>query len=124
MIARTTRLGRRSSADLRTIQRASTRIAELTVILDRQILADPRPVEQQRYLRQAMGQITRTANDAIQAYRRVTQALRLEEERDDADRDELAQATRTLSEARAAMLEALAVAGERYPVVAEAAIAD
>ena len=115
MIRSNTRLTRRSSADLRAIARATKRIEELSVILDRQINADARPEEQLRHLRQATGQITRTANDAIQAYRRVSHALRTEADQADADRDEVERASRNLAEARAKMLSALEVASQRYP---------
>ena len=115
LIRANTRLTRRSSADLRAIARATKRIEELSVILDRQIKSDARPEEQLRHLRQATGQITRTANDAIQAYRRVAHALRTEADHADMDHDEVERATRNLSEARAKMLNALEVASQRYP---------
>lgn len=115
MIRTHTRLSRRTSSDLRAIRRATRRIEELSAILDRQIGDDPRPQEQMRHLRQATGQITRTANDGIQAYRRVSQALRAEKEQLDADEAEVARTTRELAEARADMLRALEVAGRRYP---------
>ena len=68
-----------------------------------------------QHLRQATGQITRAANDAIQAYRRVTQALSAEAGREDADPIEVAEATRELTEARTAMLRAIEMARQRYP---------
>ncbi len=109
------RLTRRSAADLRAIDRATQRIAELTTILDTQMGDERRPEEQLRHLRQATGQITRTANDGIQAYRRITQAIRDETQRTDADPAEIEHATLTLSKARGRMLEALEVASHRYP---------
>jgi hypothetical protein len=115
LIRASTRLARRCAADLRAIRKATKRIEELTVILDRQIGAESRPDEQMRHLRQATGQITRSANDGIQAYRRVGQALAAEEAHADGDAEEIERTTRELGEARAAMLEALAIASKRYP---------
>jgi hypothetical protein len=109
------RLSRRSSADLRAIDRATKRIEELSTILDRQISGDARPEEQLKHLRQATSQITRSANDGIQAYRRVSQALRAEAEHPDVDAAEIARATEVLAGARSRMLEALEAASRRYP---------
>ena len=115
LIRSTTRLSRRSSGDLRAIRRATTRIEELSAALDRQLLREKRPEEQLRLLRQTTSQITRTANDAIQAYRRVTEGLRVESERDDTDPSEAARLSEALSDARTEMLHALEVASQRYP---------
>jgi len=109
------RLARRSSSDLRAIQRATTRIEELSVILDRQLSTEEREEERLKHLRQATGQITRSANDGIQAYRRVSQALRAEAQHADADALEVADATRALADARARLLAALEAASRRYP---------
>lgn len=68
-----------------------------------------------RHLRQATGQITRSANDGIQAYRRVSQALAAEKSHVDADRAETERTRRELSRARARMLHALELASKRYP---------
>jgi hypothetical protein len=115
LIRSTTRLSRRSSGDLRAIRRATTRIEELSAALDRQLLRESRPDEQLRLLRQTTSQITRTANDAIQAYRRVTEGLRAESERSDTDPSEAARLSEALADARAEMLNALEVASQRYP---------
>ena len=88
------------------------------------MLGDTRPEEQLRNLRQATGQITRTANDAIQAYRRVSSALRAEAEQKDADEAEVARATKELAKARTEMLHALEIAGRRYPWADKADPAD
>jgi hypothetical protein len=109
------RLARRSASDLRAIDRATTRIEELAVILDRQLQSEDREEERLKHLRQATGQITRSANDGIQAYRRVSQALRAETQHADADALEVADASRALAEARTRMLAALEVASRRYP---------
>lgn len=84
-------------------------------MLDRQIRDERRPDERLRHLRHATGQITRTANDAIQAHRRVAAALRDEAAREGADPDDIERATRVLAEARADMLHALEIASRRYP---------
>ena len=111
----TTRLSRRSAGDLRVIRRATTRIEEVSAALDRQLQAEPRPDEQVRLLRQATSQITRAANDAIQAYRRVTDGLEQERQRKETDPSEAARMAQSLSQARSEMLEALDVASRRYP---------
>lgn len=115
MIRPNTRLARRCIADLRAIRTATRHIAELTAILDRQTGAESRPEEQMRDLRHATGQITRSANDGIQAYRRVSQALAAEASHADRDPDEVERTTRDLADARAGMLAALDVASKRYP---------
>ncbi len=83
--------------------------------LDRQLSADPRPEEQMRCLRQATGQITRAANDAVQAYRRVSGALRAEADHLDVDPGELEEARLELAAVRTAMLDVLQSASSRYP---------
>lgn len=79
------------------------------------MLAEARPEEQVRLLRQATSQITRAANDAVQAYRRVSEGLRAESERGDTDPAEAERMAQALSEARGEMLNALEVASRRYP---------
>jgi hypothetical protein len=110
-----TRLSRRSASDLRAIRSATRHIQDLSVTLDRQLGSDARPEEQMRHLRAATGQITRAANDAIQAYRRVSGALRAEAAHPDADAVEIEHARKELAKARAAMLEVLEAASQRYP---------
>jgi TolA-binding protein len=110
-----TRLSKRSSSDLRAIDRATKRIEELSVILERQLSSEEREEERLKHLRQATGQITRSANDGIQAYRRISQALRTEAMHADSDPVEIANARRALAEARTRMLAALEIASRRYP---------
>ncbi len=119
-----TRLARRSAADLRAIRRATRHIKELSATLDGQLGADTRPEVQLRHLRHATGQITRAANDAVQAYRRVAGALRAEAAHPDVDDVEIEQARRELADARAAMLDVLKSAGDRYPWAAPFAPSD
>ena len=97
------------------MDRATARIEELAGILERQLEAEPRDEERLKHLRQATGQITRSANDGIQAYRRVVRVLELEGRQPDADAEDVALATRQLGDARARMLRALEVASQRYP---------
>lgn len=92
--------------------------------LDRQLDADARPEEQMRHLRQVTGQITRAANDAVQAYRRVSGALRAEADHPDVDADEIELARRELATARTAMLEVLKSVSSRYPWAAPFVAAD
>ena len=107
------RLGLRRN-DLEIVENASTTIADLGVELDRHLAKERRPSERMRMLREATNRITRTANDAVHAYRRASRAIKTELERPDAN-VETAEAMRTrLDEARAKVLEALAVANERY----------
>jgi hypothetical protein len=115
LIRATTRLSRRSAAELRLIRRATARIEELSAVIDRQMQDERRPAEQLTLLRLATSQITRSANDAIQAYRRVAEGLRDEGQRSDSDPDETARAATDLAEARDGMLKALDVASRRYP---------
>jgi hypothetical protein len=109
------RLSRRSAGDLRIIRGAATRIAEQGHLLDRELQLESRAAERMRLLRQATGQITRAANDAIHAYRRVTAGLEAECRRADTDPSEVAAMERTLSHARQEMLDVLEVASQRYP---------
>ncbi len=111
----TTRLGRRTS-DLRILQRATAHIDELNETLDRQLAGERSERERMRLLREATNQITRTANDGIQAYRRVTAAVRSEQARaDGADAAELARIQTSLDEARLALLRVLEETRHRYP---------
>ena len=84
-------------------------------MLERELQAEQRAGERMRILRQATGQLTRAANDAIQAYRRATAGLAAELKRADTDPVEAEATARALSEARADMLAALDVASRRYP---------
>ncbi len=115
LIRSTTRLSRRSSGDLRAIRHATTRIEELSAQLDGELARELRPEEQLRLLRQTTSQITRTANDAIQAYRRLTEGLRAESERGDTDPAEAVRTGQAIADARSEMLNALEVASRRYP---------
>lgn len=117
------RLGLRRN-DLEIVESASATIADLGVELDRHLAKEQRPSERMRMLREATNRITRTANDAVHAYRRASRAIKTELERADAN-VETAELMRTrLDEARAKVLTALATANERYPQVDADAIAE
>ena len=124
MPPRYTRLSRRISADLRVIRGSTKLVEEQRRILDRQLVGGRGEAEQLRDLRHATGQITRAANDAIQAYRRVSAALKEEAERADVDADEIARLTKEVAQARAEMLTALELASRRYPWAAPWATPD
>ena len=112
--AKSSRLDRRR-ADLVTVQRAAQRIGAPNATLDERIAAAGRPEERLRLLRDATNQITRAANDAIQAYRRVAEAIG---DPADSERDEHAEAGEmraALHAARADMLRALEITSRRYP---------
>ena len=111
---RSVRLDRRR-ADLATVQRAAARIEALNATLDERIAAAPQPEERLRLLRDATNQITRAANDAIQAYRRVADALGEAMAADRGEQAEARQMRSVLHEARADMLRALEITSRRYP---------
>ncbi len=92
-------------------------------MLDRQLASEGRSEEQLRHLRHATGQITRSANDGIHAYRRALVAIKQETEREDADPAEVERTSELLRAARARMLAALDIAGRRYPWANAAAVA-
>lgn len=111
-----TRLGRREP-DLLLIQRAPAAIADFHRTLDQKLAGEERPNERLRMLRDATNQITRTANDAIQAYRRARAAVDAELEMPDGDRAHARKMSAELDRARAEVLEALEQASHRYPPV-------
>lgn len=108
-----TRLGRREP-DLQLIQRAPATIADLSAILDRRLAEEQRPDERIRMLREAMNQITRTANDAIQAYRRTRAAVNAELAMPDGDLPHAKRMSVQLDAARQDVLTALAQTRQRY----------
>ena len=115
MPPRHTRLSRRISADLRVIRGSTKVVEEQRGILDRQLAGGRGAADQLRDLRHATGQITRAANDAIRAYRRVSAALKEEAERADVDAAEVGRLTKEVAQARVEMLTALELASRRYP---------
>ena len=117
------RLGLRRN-DLEIVESASATIADLGVELDRHLAKEHRPSERMRMLREATNRITRTANDAVHAYRRASRAIKVELERPDANVETAERMRTRLDEARAKVLTALAVANERYPQVETDGAAD
>jgi hypothetical protein len=103
--------------DLLVIQRAIALIDDLGSDLDRQLVAEPRPTERIRLLRETTNRITRTANDAVHAYARARRAINAQLARGDGSGNaEAALAMRAeLHAARLELLHALEVAGRRYP---------
>jgi hypothetical protein len=115
--------GRRrvGGSDLLILQRASVLIDELGADLDERIASEALAAERLRLLRATTARITRTANDAIQAYARARRALDAEIGRGGSG-VEAALATRgRLGAARLELLRALASAGHRYPPSSSAA---
>ncbi len=109
-----TRLGRREP-DLLLIQQTPAAIADFTRTLDQRLEAEMRPEEQMRMLREATNQITRAANDAIQAYRRARASISAELEMPNGDHAHARRMSADLDVARTDLLAALKQANERYP---------
>lgn len=108
-----TRLGRRV-ADLRTVQHATALIEELNASLERVLLKEARPGERMRMLRETTNQVTRAANDAIQAYRRARATVEAELELPHGDLEGAQEMRILLDQARADLLAALDLASRRY----------
>lgn len=108
-----TRLGRREP-DLRLVQEAPAAIADLTAILDRRLAEEQRPSERTRMLREATNQITRTANDAIQAYRRARAAVTAELAMPEGDWAHARKMSLQLDSARQDVLAALDRTSQKY----------
>lgn len=106
-------------ADVAMVHRASGEIEALGAELDRRLLGETRPAERLRMIRVTTNQITRVANDAINAYARASRAVKVEELRPDPDRAAAREMRARLDDARTAMLAVLEVARRRYVVPAE-----
>lgn len=109
-----TRLGRREP-DLLLIQQTPAAIADFTRTLDQRLANEERPEERLRMLREATNQITRSANDAIQAYRRARSSISAELEMPNGDHAHARRMSADLDLARADLLAALELANQRYP---------
>jgi hypothetical protein len=105
----------RCELDLRLIQRACERIAEINTSLDVAVVAARSDAERMRRLREATNQIVRLANDSAQAYRRAIRGLRLDVEAGRGSEDERARMRVLLQTARASLLAELEQASHRYP---------
>jgi hypothetical protein len=111
-----TRLGRREP-DVLLLQQAPSVIADLTRTLDQRLAKEERPAERMRMLREATNQITRTANDAIQAYRRARASVDAELKMPDGDHVHAKRMGAQLEIARKDVLAALETTSHRYPSV-------
>jgi hypothetical protein len=100
---------------VRKVEKASSEILELGVELDLELTAEARPAERLRLLRATTNRITRTANEAIEAYRRAQAAASREKLKPGADAAWLDELMRRLAAARAELLRVLAIAAQRYP---------
>jgi chromosome segregation ATPase len=109
-----TRLGRREP-DLALLQRAPAAIADVTATLDRRLADEERPGERLRMLREATNQVTRSANDAIQAYRRARAAVNAELDAPTGDHAHARRMSAQLDAARQDLLAALEQTSHRYP---------
>ena len=101
-------------ADVLIVERASDEIASLGADLDKRLEAERRPTERLRMVRETTNQITRVANDAINAYIRASRAVRSEELRAEPDLAAARAMRARLDAARAAVLEVLDRAKGRY----------
>jgi putative heme degradation protein len=101
--------------DLGEVQQASATILELGAALDARLLKEHRPAERMRLLRETTNRITRTANDAIQAYSRASRAVTAELARPNTNSAAAKQMRRRLDAARREVLAALQIASRRYP---------
>jgi len=108
-----TRLGRREP-DLELIRGTPAAIADLTATLDRRLASERRPDERMRMLRETTNQITRTANDAIQAYRRTKAAVVAELKMPNGDWAHAKRLDLQLASARLDVLAALEATSHRY----------
>jgi hypothetical protein len=103
--------------DTQHVERAAVEIVELGSDLDRRLEDERRPTERVRLLRETTNRITRTANDAVQAYRRARRSLDAELRRPSADVEAVTRLGDRLATARAEVLQALEAANARYPQV-------
>lgn len=101
--------------DLLLLQRAGLLIAELGEDLDGQLEHEARPSERLRFVRETTVRITRTANDAIQAYRRTKRFLDGSVAGATGEGQEFAAMRTRLTTDRRALLAVLEKAAARYP---------
>ena len=105
----------RCELDLRLIERACERIAEINASLDVAAAGARSDAERMRQLREATNQIVRLANDAAQAYRRAMRGLKLDVEASRGSEDDRERTRVLLQTARASLLAVLERASHRYP---------
>ena len=66
-------------------------------------------------LRETTNRITRTANDAVHAYRRASRAIEVELAKPDGDADAAHEMRTRLNDARSEVLRVIETASARYP---------
>lgn len=113
------RRNRLAAYDLLTIQRASSVISDLDAELDAKLEHEANARERLRLLRETTNQITRAANDAVQAYRRASRAVNAELEKPNANITAAKEMRAHLGAARRELLGVLDVASRRYPWAGE-----
>ncbi|HEX6140179.1 MAG TPA: hypothetical protein VF013_06945 [Candidatus Limnocylindria bacterium] len=101
--------------ELLVIERASLFIDDLGSDLDRLLASEPRATERLRLLRETTNRITRTANDAIQAYAKARRVIDAQLERADGNHELLLATRARLRSARQDLLRAISTANRRYP---------
>ncbi|HEX2193756.1 MAG TPA: hypothetical protein VHK63_02200 [Candidatus Limnocylindria bacterium] len=101
--------------ELLAVTRATSLIIELGSELDARLSTEMRETERMRLLRATTNQITRAANDGVQAYVRATRAVAAEIARPHGDRRGAQRMRHELLAARAQLLTALNLAAGRYP---------
>ncbi len=101
--------------DLLLLQRAGLLITDLGRDLDGRLEGEARPSERLRFVRETTVRITRTANDAIQAYRRAKRFLDGSVAAAGGDGRDFAALQARLSADRQALLIVLDEARRRYP---------
>jgi hypothetical protein len=118
-----TRLGRREP-DLQLIQQTPAALADYAHMLDERLADEQRPEERLRMLRETTNRITRSANDAIQAYRRARASVDAELDMPDGDHAHARRMAADLDVARAEVLAALETANKRYPSGGDSALTE
>ncbi len=105
----------RRRADLAVVQRAAADVDAVNAALDRRLASCAGAADQLRLLRDATYQISRGANDAISAYRRVAGTVRDELAMEQGDRVAAEEMLAVLHVARADLLRVLERTSHRYP---------
>lgn len=100
--------------DLAVVEGAAAAIRELGIELEERISRETRDAEILRMTRETTNQITRVANDAIQAYGRASRAVRGELDRSGADVAAADAMRERLDAARAEILDVLRQVETRY----------
>jgi hypothetical protein len=106
---------RLAAYDLRVIQRATSLVRELDGELEAQLRHAAGAADRLRLLRETANQITRTANDAVHAYRRANRSVDTELGRDAANIQAATEVRGLLHAARRDLLAVLDSASRHYP---------